>query len=344
LDSDVFHAPPEASYASRFKHFAACHAGLAMSNGEAVHRGGGLKRRRIPGVDLAASVIGLGGANFTTYDQAAALCDAYFAAGGNVLDSAWIYGQGTCDRLFGAWIEARGVRGEIIVIGKGAHTPHCRPEAIAPQLSESLERLRTETIDVYFMHRDDPDIPVGEFVDAVDAEIRAGRIRTYGGSNWSRERLDAASDYAANHGRVPPTALSNNFSLAEMVEPVWPGTVASSDEAWKSWLRARQLALFAWSSQARGFFTDRAGPDRRDDPEFVRAWYSDRNFARRDRAIEMGRRLGRSALQVALAYCLHQDFPVLPLIGPLALDELRESLDAADLELAADDVRWLEAG
>ena len=303
-----------------------------------------MPRRKLAGIDREASVLALGGANFETYTQAAILCDAFYEAGGNVLDSAWLYGQGKCDRLLGEWMTARGVRDDIILIGKGAHAPLCYPDVIARQLTESLDRLKTDVIDVYFMHRDNPNVPVGEFVDAMDAEVQAGRIKVYGGSNWSRERMDAAFAYAEENGKHLPGALSNNFSLAEMVNPVWAGVLAASDDAWKAWLRQRQIPLFAWSSQARGFFTDRAAPDKRDNPELVNAWYSDNNFARRARAIDLAKRLGKNPLHVALAYCLYQDFPVIPLIGPLALGELEDSLQALDITLTPDEVRWLEAG
>jgi aryl-alcohol dehydrogenase-like predicted oxidoreductase len=303
-----------------------------------------MRRRAAAALDREVSVLALGGANFETYTQAAILCDAFYEAGGNVLDSAWLYGHGTCDRLLGDWMASRGVRDEIVLIGKGAHAPLCYPDVIARQLTESLDRLKTGVIDVYFMHRDNPDVPVGEFVDAMDAEVRAGRIRIYGGSNWTRERMDAAFAYAEKNGRHPPAALSNNFSLAEMVNPVWAGVLASSDDAWKAWLRERQIPNFAWSSQARGFFTDRAARDKRDDSELVNAWYSERNFGRRDRALELAKRLGKSPLHVALAYCLYQDFPVIPLIGPLALGELEDSLKALDITLTPEDVKWLEAG
>jgi aryl-alcohol dehydrogenase-like predicted oxidoreductase len=272
------------------------------------------------------------------------LCDTYYERGGNVLDSAWLYGHGRCDRLLGDWMDARGVRKDIILIGKGAHSPLVYPDVIARQLTESLDRLKTDFIDVYFMHRDNTEVPVGEFVDAMEAEVKAGRIGLYGGSNWTRERMDAAFDYASKNGKVPPGAISNNFSLAEMVNPVWGGVLAGSDDAWKAWLRKRQLPDFAWSSQARGFFTDRAGPDKRDDAELVNAWYSEKNFARRARAAEFANRIGKRPLHVALAYCLWQDFPVVPLIGPLALSELDDSLEALDIELTPKDVAWLENG
>src|SRR6202171_4667561 len=92
--------------------------------------------------------------------------------------------------------------------------------------------------------------------------------------------MDAAFAHAEKSGRRLPGAISNNFSLAEMVNPVWPGVLAASDEAWKAWLRQRGIPIFAWSSQARGFFTDRAAPDRLSDKELVNAWYSEKNFAR----------------------------------------------------------------
>ena len=303
-----------------------------------------MRTRKLPGIGRAAAVIALGGANFETYTQAMILCDAYYERGGNVLDSAWLYGQGRCDRLLGDWMHARGVRKDIILIGKGAHTPLVYPDVIARQLTESLERLKTGFIDVYFMHRDNPAVPIGEFVDAMDAEVRAGRIGIYGGSNWTRERMDAAFAYAEQNGKTLPGALSNNFSLAAMVNPVWGGVLAGSDDTWKAWLRKRKIPNFAWSSQARGFFTDRAAPDKRDDPELVNAWYSDKNFARRDRAIQFAKRIGKKPLHVALAYCLWQDFPVVPLIGPLALSELEDSLEALDITLTPEDVRWLEEG
>ena len=77
-------------------------------------------------------MIALGGANFSSFTQAAIICDAYFERGGNVLDSAWVYGNGLCDELLGAWMAARGVRDDIILIGKGANAPLTYPDVIGP--------------------------------------------------------------------------------------------------------------------------------------------------------------------------------------------------------------------
>jgi aryl-alcohol dehydrogenase-like predicted oxidoreductase len=296
------------------------------------------------GIDKKVSTLAIGGMILNTAPQATAIFDSFFAAGGTVLDTAYVYGKGEVDRLLGEWVNSRGVREQVVVIAKGAHTPHCRPDAIAPQLAESLERIGTGYTDLYFMHRDDPAVPVGEFVDVLDELCHAGKIRKYGGSNWSLARMDEANAYARAHGKRGFELLSNNFSLAEMVAPMWPGCISSSDPDSIAWLQRTQTPIFAWSSQARGFFTDRAGRDKFDDPTLVNCWYSDLNFARRDRVHALARRLKISPAQVALAYLFVQPFPVFPIIGPASLEELRDSTGALSVDLSPADANWVRTG
>ncbi len=304
-----------------------------------------IARGRIGGLPKEMSLAALGLMEFSTFSGAAIVLDAFFEAGGNLVDTAFGYGNGLQDRLVGEWIRSRGIREETVVIGKGVHTPLCYPDVIAKQLTVSLDRMKADYVDIYFMHRDNPDIPVGEFVDAMDAEVQAGRIRgPFGGSNWTRERFDEAIAYAERTGKTRPSVLSNNFSLAEMVDPVWAGCIASTGKDWIDWLGEKKVTNFAWSSQARGFFTDRAGRGKLDDTELARSWYSEGNFARRDRAIELGKRLGKDPIQVALAYVLAQQGRVVPLIGPRSLAELNHSVEAFAIRLSQDDVRWLERG
>jgi predicted dehydrogenase/aryl-alcohol dehydrogenase-like predicted oxidoreductase len=302
-----------------------------------------IPKRNIPGVVKEASAAALGFEDFRTFSSGAILLDAYFEKGGNLFDTAFIYAGGYTEKLFGEWHQSRGTREQSVLIGKGAHSPLCYPDVISKQLDQSLNRLQTDYVDVYFMHRDNLDVPVGEFVDAMDAEVKRGRIRgPFGGSNWTRERFDEAIAYADKTGKQRPGALSNNFALAEMLDPIWAGCVTASTPEWKSWLRDRQIPNFSWSSQARGFFTDRAGRDKRDNEEMVRVWYNDQNFVRRDRAIELAKQLGKSPIHVALAYVLTQDFPSIPLIGPRTLHELDDSMNAFDIRLTAEQVVWLE--
>ncbi|TPK67584.1 oxidoreductase [Mesorhizobium sp. B2-4-19] len=310
-------------------------------------RSGGtaIGKRAIPGLAKPASVVALGFEDFRTFSSGSILLDAFFEAGGNLFDTGYVYGGGYTETLLGQWLQNRGVREQSVIIAKGAHSPLCYPDVIGKQLAQSLDRLQTDHVDIYFMHRDNPDVPVGEFVDAMDREVKAGRIRgPFGGSNWTMQRMDEAIAYAERTGKQKPGALSNNFSLAEMLEPIWAGCVASSTDDWKAWLTSRQMPNFAWSSQGRGFFTERAGRDRRDSEELVRVWYSERNFGRRDRAIELAARLRKSPIHVALAYVLNQPFPSVPLIGPRTLGELEDSLRALDIALSPAEIEWLDGG
>ncbi|MBM7050333.1 MULTISPECIES: aldo/keto reductase [Rhizobium] len=312
--------------------------------GATVAKGNSIPKRSIPGITKPASTVMLGFEFFPNFASASLTLDAFYEAGGNAFDTAYVYGGGKTESIFGDWHTSRKVpREEIVLIGKGAHSPLCYPDMIAKQLDQSLNRLKTDYVDIYFMHRDNTAVPVGEFVDAMDAEVKAGRIRgIFGGSNWTRARFDEAIAYAEKNGKAAPAALSNNFSLAEMLDPIWAGCIAASDDEWKAWLNAKQIPNFAWSSQGRGFFTDRAGRDKQNDEELVRVWYSDRNFGRRDRAIELAQKLGRNPIHIALAYVIAQPFPVIPLIGPRTIAELEDSLSALDIKLTQEQVKWLE--
>jgi aryl-alcohol dehydrogenase-like predicted oxidoreductase len=191
------------------------------------------------------------------------------------------------------------------------------------------------------MHRDNPEVPVGEFVDVLNEHQKAGRLRLFGGSNWSIARVTAAHQYAKQHRLSGFAACSNNFSLARMVSPVWDGCISASDPASRQWFKETQTPLLAWSSQARGFFTDRAAPDRMDDPELVRCWYAPDNFRRRERAVALARQKGVSPIAIAAAYVLHQPFPTFALIGPRTVQETGSSMTAFAVGLTEEDLAWL---
>jgi len=279
--------------------------------------------------------------NQTTMPHGAAVWDDYVERGGNAFDTAFVYGNGLQEQLLGQWIRNRGIRGQAIVIGKGAHTPCCTPEGLTEQLHITLDRLKTDYVDIYLMHRDNLDIPVGEFVDVLNEHVAAGRIKVFGGSNWTIARLKAANRYAARKGRQGFGVLSNNFSLARMVQPPWAGCEAASDPESRQWLKRSQTPLLAWSSQARGFFTPRAGRDRLEDSQLVRCWYADDNFARRDRAVELAQAKGVSPINIAAAYVLHQPFPTFALIGPRQISETADSLGCLGVTLTPKEVAWL---
>ena len=295
---------------------------------------------KVDGVELPVSRIVMGTLFAKNVQQAGPVFDEFVSQGGNCFDTARHYGD--AELVFGEWMWERGVREDTVVITKGAHTPECNPAAVTRQLDESLERLQTDFIDIYFLHRDNTRVPVGEFVDVLNEHKDAGRIGVFGGSNWSLERTDEANEYADKNGLSGFSVLSNHMSLARMVEAPWDGCLAASDAESRAWLAEQQMPLFPWSAQARGFFVHgRAGVDLLDDPELVRCWYSDDNFERLARVRSIAEKQGVDAVSVALAYVLNQQNPTFPLMGPVSVEEARSSLAALDVELSSDDVQWL---
>ena len=308
------------------------------------------------GLNKPVSRLVLGCDNQPTGKHAEVMFDHYFEYGGNTFDTAHIYGGGRMEQYLGAWMNHRGVREDVVVIGKGAHTPANFPDRIAGQLDTSLQRLQTDYVDLYFLHRDNEDVPVEEWLDALNKEQEAGRIRAFGASNWSLARAQEANALAAKRGLAPFVAVSNNFSLARMVEPVWSGCIAASTAPWREWLEAEQMPLFPWSSQARGFFTPRFDAVRAQtssnvaahfgnqpsDDEMRRCWFADDNFQRRARTLELAQRHGVAPINIALAYVLNQPFPCFALIGPRTMAETRSSLAALSIELSAAELAWLD--
>lgn len=303
-----------------------------------------MKYRSSPRLPGGIAQIVLGTYGLRTREDAARVLDAYRQRGGNCVDTAYVYGDGLCERLLGQWMQDAGVRHDMVVITKGAHIPECYPETIARQLDESLDRLRTDSVDIYLLHRDNPDVAVGEFVQALADEQRKGRVRAVGVSNWTIGRVQEANRWAWRHNVGPVACLSNQFSLAEMLEPPWPGCVCASDQESVRWLRETSTALFPWSSQAQGFFARDGIARVRASQALSRSWLSAVNLERLSRARELARTRRTTAFAVALAYVLTQPFPAFPLIGPLSVEELDGSLAALEVELTPDDVAWLAGG
>jgi predicted dehydrogenase/aryl-alcohol dehydrogenase-like predicted oxidoreductase len=294
---------------------------------------------QIPGLDKPVSRLVQGFNHPFNIAHLSVRADAYFEAGGNTFDTAHGYARGDSERLLGWWIRHRNVREQVVILAKGAHTPNCSPEGFKREFAITLERFQTDYVDLYCLHRDNPDIPVGEFVDVLHEAWAAGKIKVYGGSNWTMERMDAANAYAKANGKQPFRLVSNNFSLAEMQVAPWAGCLSMSDAASRTWLEDRQLALLPWSSLAQGFFAWGAPENKAF--EYARCWYSEANFQRQARAQELAKERGVDVMAVAMAYVLHQPFPTFPLMGPQKLSELRDSLKALELALTPGEVKWL---
>src|SRR5690554_2444589 len=136
-------------------------------------------------------------------DKVTEVMENFIEIGGNTLDTAHVYADGKSEEVIGIWMEENKRRDDIMILTKGGHPnqngPTVNKKDIDEELKISLDRLRTDYIELYALHRDDPSVPVGEILEILNEHVEAGRIGAFGGSNWSTKRLQEANDYAENN-------------------------------------------------------------------------------------------------------------------------------------------------
>lgn len=315
-----------------------------------------MRTLRIEGVEKDVSVLGLGTMIFAPKkkDLSFEILDIFTGSGGNMIDTAEIYGDpeenGYAEETLGMWFEETGKREEVVLQSKGLIPGYCKPihpnglditpEHLHAAIDGSLERLKTDYLDIWMFHRDDPAKEVGPLVEACNKEIEDGRIKAYGGSNWSVARIIEANKYAEEHGLKPMTASSPHFSMAVAKEPFWPNTVVVSEED-KKWYEAANMPLIAWSSLARGFIA-KGHPEYIEDEDMIRVYYNESNFERLARAEEIGKKYDLNKIETAIAYVLSQSFPVVSLVGAANKTEMASCAKAADTVLTPEDIAYIE--
>ena len=285
-----------------------------------------------------------------------ALLDQVYELGGNTIDTAHVYSGGDSERIIGQWMQARGLRDKVVIITKGAaHSSDRRrmtPFDITSDLYDSLARLKTDHIDLYLLHRDDPDSPVEPVIDILNQHQQAGRLRAFGASNWSHQRIEAANAYAQANELNQFVAGSPQFSLVESLDEPWPLCLSISGPAGsdaRAWYIQTQIPILAWSPLASGFFSGRFRRDNLHmfnetewDRVCVRTYASEENFQRLDRAALLGAEKGLSAAQIAIAYVLNQSMNVFAVAGPSRIENFKEIVKAGEVQLTPQEMDWLD--
>ncbi len=299
-------------------------------------------------ITLHASKLFLGSADFLrpdNMDAVAEMFETYIAHGGNIIDTAEHYRH--AELAIGEWFKVSGNRKRLQVLTKGCHpkreardVKRVNAECIREDVLQSLEKLNTDYVELYALHRDDPTVPVGEILEALAEQIEKGYIQAIGVSNWELPRIIEAQEYAQKHGLYPLSFTSPNLSLAVPMIPRWPGCV-SADKDMVDWHLQHDLALVSWSSQAGGFFSGRFTPEHCPDPEIKACFYNEDNWLRYERAKDLAVKKGCSPIQIALAWVLHKGDNIAAIIGPEKVSELESSLEAANIQLSSAEVKFL---
>jgi aryl-alcohol dehydrogenase-like predicted oxidoreductase len=183
-------------------------------------------------------------------------------------------------------------------------------------------------------------------MDALNEVRSEGLIGSLGASNWELDRFSEARNYSASNNKAAFSVLSNNFSLADMIDPVWPGCVGTND-SYLNYLTDNKIMLFPWSSQARGFFIKKkeiTSNEHFSNPsleEEIRVWHDEKNLKRREKCFEIAKSRNVQPIQVALAYVIQKSPLIFPLIGPRTVMETDSSITAIQLNLSKEEMNEL---
>ena len=316
---------------------------------------------RLPNTDLDVSPLCLGTGELGTTvagEAAFALLDAFTEGGGTFVDTAHNYGdwvsdapRGASEKILGAWMRARNNRDRVVLATKGAHwhldspdVPRLSRRDIEEDLDGSLQNLGTDRIDLYWLHRDDPNRPVGDILHVLNDARQAGKVRWFGASNWRTERLREAQAHAQAHGLAGFVADQVLWNAAVLAGPPYgdPTTGWMDAERFR-FHQETGMAVLAYQSQAYGLFHRMAaGTLDAMNPGF-RGFYKLEESARRFagiRAVMAG--IGLSVTQVVLGYLSSQPFPTVPIVGCRSVAQLRDSLSARDVRLTPEQIAVIE--
>jgi aryl-alcohol dehydrogenase-like predicted oxidoreductase len=297
----------------------------------------------------------------TAIDQGRAntILDRFAELGGNFIDTARSYGDwipdvpaGPSERAIGAWLKRRN-RADFVIATKGGlfdmragdWRNRCTPEDVAQDLSESLDHLGIDSIDLYWLHADNPEAPVQPIIDALLEHQTAGRIRYFGASNWAPNRIREANAYARSIGKQGFVALQPFWGLAA---PDRPAAAAQGyqlyyEDGYEA-LHAEGLPIIPYAAQSGGYFTKLAkGEDAV--PEALKARYDNPVNAARFKAVQaLAASHGVSINEIVLAYLISQPYQTVPIFGGSSPEQIEESVKAASLKLTPKELAQLRAG
>lgn len=312
---------------------------------------------KIPYVDKPVSRILYGTASppFLVGQDGHELLDSIVALGINTLDMARNY---MCsEQSVGRWLEARGNRDDLVLLSKCGHPSMFGRKRIneadmRKDFAKTTGFLHTDYIDIYLLHRDDPNVDVGTIVEIFNAFHAEGKIGAFGGSNWTHQRIAEANEYAYKHNLIPFSVSSPNFGLANQVQDPWGGgcvTISGPDnEDARAWYRENQMPVVAYSSLGRGLFSgrvksnDRANAHTVMDATAMRGYGYDENFERLARCEELAAKKGCSVPQIAMAWIYRQNINTFAVVSTPNPQQMQENIDALSLELTEDEVLYLD--
>lgn len=284
------------------------------------------------------------------YFKTMMLLDNAFRQGINVYDTARVYGQS--ERVLGKWINKRGIRDRIVIISKGCHpnpTMRITAEALKEDLAESLKQLDTDYIDIYLLHRDSPEADIPVILTELNQYQSDGKIKIFGVSNWTYERIQYANECAAKMGLNGFAVSSPNYGVGLQKGDPWKGGVSISGKKEEiAWYLKNQMPVLAYSCLGRGMFSGKVRSDHikvdkeRIDQYAVQGYWCEENIYRLEKVETLAERKGATIAQIAMAYVIDSGLNAFPIVRLSTKKRIYEAVGACDVNLSEDEVKWIE--
>jgi len=310
-----------------------------------------MKKIRLGHSDVCVSALCLGTdlvGGRIDYATSSKLLDLFAENGGTFIDTgnfyaAWLPGchGGESETAIGAWLKERGLRNSMAISTKlGFDYPGCAGGLSAAEIEreceKSLRRLQTDRIDLYHAHRDDPQTPIEETMEAFDHLIRSGKVRAIAASNLPVWRIAEANTVSRLRGWSAYCAVEQRHTYLRPRHGADFGPQIPINEDLKGYCRNEGITLIAYSVLLQGGYTR---PDRQ-----IPAQYAGADAAERlDVLSAVAAEAGATLNQVIIAWMLQGDPPVLPIMAGSRVEQLAENIAALQIELSGDQIRRLDS-
>ena len=311
-----------------------------------------MKYKSLYQTDIKISLTALGADGFgeeVPYELMDRMIGYYTEQGGNVIDTARLYGGGVSEETIGRWFVQTGKRNHYFLSSKCAHPvqgsfkARLSKEEIYSDVEQSLMALQTDVIDILWLHRDDPSVPVSGIIDTLNQLINEGKVRCIGTSNWTGNRIAQANDYAKKCGLTGFCASQIEFGLGKRnILPDTDPTLLQMNGEEYAFYNKSGITVFAYSPQAKGYFSKLDKGEQLKEKTLLR-YGNKENDSVLKRIQGIAERRQVDVGDIVLSYITSQkQFTAAAIIGCKTMEQLKDTLKNVDLELTQQELDELK--
>ena len=283
--------------------------------------------------------------------------DAYVQKGGNLLDSAHIYGQdkagdpSTSEQVLGKWLKTTGMRDQINLVTKGCHPykeemsrSRITEKEMMLDIEQSLDQLKTDYVDIWFFHRDNLLMGADEIIDMASILVKKGMVKHLGTSNWTTKRIEAANSWAKVHNKITFHISEIQWSLAHCTPETWGDeTLVCMTEEQRIWYEENNFPVMCFAPQAKGLFSKViAGQSDTLSLQARKRFLTPENLALVPHCKTLSEKLKETPAALCMAYLTSQKNPTIAIAGSSKLTQIAETLEGADLTLNEEQLEYLK--